>query len=518
MGVGWLQRLPAASDRLDVALSLGCGLVAGLTYGLTQVRELLPYDGGEFQFLAVNGGHAHVTGYAVCLTLMQAFASLPFGEPILRATLFAAIMGGVAVALAYLIGRAASGWRAIGIALALAWGGAATVWSQAVQAEVYAIASVFTAAILWAVVRWLQDGKAWRLALAGALGGASLGVHGSVGLFAPGIGLALLAATIDRRSLLAALGGVGLGIVLFLAAFWHVDRSPRPSDAFSNVYLPWSAAFGTSAAELGSPAARLKFLLQAKQWQKSMFAAPEQSVARNALRYLRSLTHDFTWLWIAAILFGLGLAVWRSRPLATLLGVGLLFHHFYTFHYEIPDLYVFFIPAYLYLGLAAAFGLGAIFDYIHTHGSRRYLYGAVALLSAAAAGAQPGLKLSAIRTREATALIRDLPPHAELARQSREIEQLVLQLPPGALAAVNFSSLYRFVYLAHHHRRTDLRFVEARPWGIEQIDLPTYRARLAELAGNGPIVLGMPEAELKSLGYRGEKIGRVAGEYFWRVR
>lgn len=514
----WLQRLPARTDQMDRIIGVLCGLIALAVYGGTRVRELLPFDGGEFQFLAINGGHAHVTGYGVYLTLLHAFSALPLGDPILRATLFSSVMGALAVTLAYLIGRAVSRWRVAGVALAVAWGGASTVWSQAVQAEVYTTAAVFTAAIAWCVIRWLQNGGAWRLVLAGVLGGASLGVHGSVGLFAPGIGLALLAAKINRRTSLLAIGGAVAGVVIFLAAFWNVDHRPRRHDVFENVYLPWSAAFGASERDLSTPPERLLFLMKATQWQKSMFASPARAVPRNSFWYLRVLARDFTVLWLGLVAVGICLAVVRARPFATLLIVGLLFHHFYSFNYEIPDLYVFFIPAFLYMGIAATYGAGALLDLAHSRSFRPTLFGAVALLVIAAAGAQPLQKAGFIRDREATGLINDLPSHAELTQQRHAIERLVQELPRDALVATNWSMLYRFIYLSGRAGRSDLRFIEARPWGIEGIDLPTYHARLQQLAGTDPLIINVPEKELAELGYQGEWIGKVGAADFWKIR
>ena len=505
-------------DRIDAVLAAVCGLVALAVYSRTVIPEILPYDGGEFQVLGVSGGHAHVTGYSIYLVMLRLFAALPIGEPILRATVFSAVMGGVAVSLVYLCGRVASGWRVGGVALAAAWGGAATVWSQSIQAEVYTTASVFTAGVLWFVLTWLRDRAWWRLMAAGILGGASLGVHGSVGLFAPGIGCALVMAGLDRRSVAGAVAGVVIGIGLFLTAFWVVDRQVDRNDVFTSVYLPWAEAFDSTPEQLAKPAARLAFLLDAKQWQKSMFADPVRTMPMNAYWYLRVFRRDFTWLWMGLAGFGLGVMVRRARPLAALIVVGLVVHHLYTFNYAIPDVYVFFIPAFLYVGVAGAVGLGALLNAARLEPARWAMPVAVAVAVAAAFGAQPVAKLRDVERGESGELVRDQPSNLELTRQREAMEKLIAILPPDALVATDWELLYRLIYLARRAGRTDLKFIEGRPWGIEHMPMADYHARIAQLEAQRPLVFSSASPTLVALGYTGDPLARVASQNFWRVR
>ncbi len=489
--------------------------VAGV-YLRTGVYELLPYDGGEFQELSIFGGHSHVTGYPIYMALVRAFAWLPLGDEANRATAFSAVMGGVAAGLAYITGRLLSGWRLVGLAMVLAWSGNVTVWSQAVQAEVYTTAAVFTAGVMLAVICWLRDRRPGQLALGGLLGGASLGVHGSIGLFAVGVVFALLLAGLDWRNFWAAAAGTLLGVFIYFAAFWLEDHGPRPHDVFANVYQPWAAAYGTDQAHLAGPWQRMAFLLEARQWQKSMFAAPMRAIPRNAYWYLRAVFHEFTFLWIGLSIAGVLLAIKRARPLAVLLVVGSLVHHYFVFNYEIRDLYIFFLPAYFYLSAAASFCAGPALEWCARR-SRAVFATGVVLLALAAGGAQTRDKLSDLRTRDTTNLLGDLPPASELATERSELEDLLGKFPANAFVGANWSCLYRLIYLAQRQGRPDLQFVEPRPWGIEHIAVADYRRRLAALAAGRPIVLDLTADELTELGLRGRPLGRYAGEDFWLI-
>jgi hypothetical protein len=115
-------------------------------YLLTMGRVVGRADVFEFQVVAYQLGIAHPTGYPLFLLLGKLFTFLPLGSVAWRVNLSAVVYAAItAVLLAYL------GWRLYGryrpallaaVALALT----PTFWSQAIEAEVYTLHTLFVTA------------------------------------------------------------------------------------------------------------------------------------------------------------------------------------------------------------------------------------------------------------------------------------------------------------------------------------------------------------------------------------
>jgi hypothetical protein len=175
--------------KADILFGMAVGLTALLLYGRTLTPGLLPGDSGEFQTLAALWGHTHPTGYPVYLTLAKLFTILPVGEIAYRVNLFSAVMGAVTAVGLYIAGRLLTDYRFIPFVGALALLVAPTFWSQAIIAEVYTAGAAFMIWIVVCLLWWAQSGNAKASFMAGLLGGLSLGVHMSVALLAPAMGI-----------------------------------------------------------------------------------------------------------------------------------------------------------------------------------------------------------------------------------------------------------------------------------------------------------------------------------------
>ncbi|MCX7669821.1 MAG: DUF2723 domain-containing protein, partial [Anaerolineae bacterium] len=225
-------------DRLDGGLSVVLALSSLALYVRTLVPWVLPGDSGEFQVLLYQVGIAHTTGYPVYMLLGKLFMTLAaVGDVAYRANLFSAFTAAVTVALVYAAGRlvAESRWGGVFAALALAV--SFTFWSQALIAEVYAPGALFLAAVLVALLAWERTGRAAWLFGAGLCGGLGLGVHASVGVFAPAA-IALVLSRPERRRTAwpAALAGALIGLLLYGLAFLVVDLHAPPANIFNAAY------------------------------------------------------------------------------------------------------------------------------------------------------------------------------------------------------------------------------------------------------------------------------------------
>jgi hypothetical protein len=182
--------------RRDAAIAVSLGLVGFLSYLRTLAPSVLSGDAGEFQFAAYLLGVAHPTGYPLYLLLGKLFITLvPLGDPAFRMNLLSAVFAAATVAATYLLALELTPRRTVASMAALTLAFSLTFWSQAVEAEVYALNSLLVTATLLLLLRAttqphpglaIQPPVAWLLAAAGCYG-LSLAHHRTAILLAPAI-------------------------------------------------------------------------------------------------------------------------------------------------------------------------------------------------------------------------------------------------------------------------------------------------------------------------------------------
>lgn len=207
-------------SRRDAAVAVSLGLMGFLAYLRTLAPSVLPGDSGEFQFAAPLLGVAHPTGYPLYLLLGKAFVLLvPLRDPAFRMNLLSAVFAAAAIGATYLLARQLTPRRTIAVLAALTVAFSYTFWSQAIEAEVYALNSLFVATTLLLLLRAAsppatkeaaQRHDCWLLAAAGCFG-LSLTHHRTAILLAPAI---LVYLWLERRRL----PRISAGRVLLLGA------------------------------------------------------------------------------------------------------------------------------------------------------------------------------------------------------------------------------------------------------------------------------------------------------------
>ncbi|MBF0585824.1 DUF2723 domain-containing protein [Prosthecochloris sp. N3] len=181
----------------SIALVLFC--CSMLVYLLTMAPTLSFWDCGEFIATATTLGIPHPPGAPLFLLTGRVFSMVPlFGDIAARVNLLSVLASAATVTVAYLVTVrlmvmyrasdpdhwtvvekiASYGGAAVG-ALALAFSD--SFWFNAVETEVYAASTLFTALVFWFVLRWYAEpseaeGQRWLLA-AMYLIGLSIGVH-----------------------------------------------------------------------------------------------------------------------------------------------------------------------------------------------------------------------------------------------------------------------------------------------------------------------------------------------------
>jgi hypothetical protein len=111
------------------------------------------HDTFEFQVLSYQLGIAHPTGYPLYILLGKLFTLVPLGNVAYRVNLSSALFAAGTVALLYSTITWLTRDRFAGLLGALSFAFTYSFWSQAVEAEVYALNSLFVAAICYLLLR-----------------------------------------------------------------------------------------------------------------------------------------------------------------------------------------------------------------------------------------------------------------------------------------------------------------------------------------------------------------------------
>jgi len=220
-------------------------LLVQAVYLLTMAPTLSFWDCGEFIATARTLGVPHPPGAPLFLLIGRVFSLFPFFSDIgARVNLFSTLISSATVVLTYLITVrlviicrkddpdtwsparqvAHYGGAAVG-ALALAFSD--SFWFNAVETEVYAASTFFTALVFWLVLRWYQDSQGqgnerWLMAAMYMIG-LSIGVHllSILALFAVVMVYWYRRHAVTLRSLL---GMVAVAIVAFILVYGGVIR------------------------------------------------------------------------------------------------------------------------------------------------------------------------------------------------------------------------------------------------------------------------------------------------------
>lgn len=462
-------------DRWDAVLAAVCFAGGLALYVRTLTHGVLPGDSGEFQTLAYLLGHTHPTGYPIYLVLAKLLTFAPVGEVASRVNLFSACMGALTSAGLYLAGRLLVKTRLLALAGAVALLVSPTFWSQAIIAEVYTPGAAFLILIVAALLWWERAEDPRLLFLAGLLGGLSLGVHMTVALLAPAVGLFLIARARRGKSLWrAAFLGAVTGLALTVLVFWLIDLRDYPANYFDAVVAPSRSGWGLDAGDIDGPWERLLFGWTARQFRAFMFSDIAQVMPEQAAIYWENLPSEFGWPLIGFAGVGIVALLIRRPRAGLLLGVGLATQLLYTFNYAIWDLQVFFIPSYVLLALLAIAGMGTAFELVWNVLGKVHLLGKVRWLPLAAEGAAAlavvGLVIwpvfsphwAAVRAGEVPFRSGDAPGYDEtwlLVAQAA-----VTNLPENALVFTDWGPMWPYFYVAHILLgRTDLMFIETYP-------------------------------------------------------
>lgn len=348
----------AAPDRLGWWPALMAGALALTVYVLTLAPGLsfehFGTDGGDLIAAAHDLGVPHPTGYPTYTLLAWLFTRLPIGVVAYRVNLLSAVCAAGTVVLVFRLAQhllpaaelgeveatagpaaAVRAWL-LPTAAALTLAFSSLLWSQAVISEVYALLALFTAFLLWLLVRWRQMGSSRYLLLAALLLGLGLGNHVTLIFAAPAVLVFLWpgrARWLRPGVVLPALGLFLLGLGVY-------------------AYLPLAARH-RPPVNWGNPQTWRGFLwvVTARQYQPFAFGLDLAAIPQRLATWAGLLGQQFGWWGLALALTGAWFWWRRDRALAVAGLAWVLPLSAYAFLYDTGDSHVYLLPALLFLAL-----------------------------------------------------------------------------------------------------------------------------------------------------------------------
>jgi hypothetical protein len=145
-----------AGDGLLAAALFLASLILYLQTLAPSVATLFD-DSLEFPLVSYLLGIAHPTGYPLYTLLGKLFTEGPWSNVAWAVNLLSAVAGALASSLVYLVVRELGARRFPAVIGVLALAVSPVFWSQSVIAEVYGLNSLFVAALLWLALRWARS-------------------------------------------------------------------------------------------------------------------------------------------------------------------------------------------------------------------------------------------------------------------------------------------------------------------------------------------------------------------------
>ncbi len=304
-------------------------------------------DTAKFQFIGQVMGVPHATGYPLYIILNKLFIQLPLGSIAFRANLMSVFFALATLLMLYATARRTSGSIPAAFLSSLFLGLGFTFWEQALVAEVYSLNAFLLITSIYLLVRWQESGRSKWLYSFFLVYALSFGNHLTmITVFPAFLAFILL---IDKKiifrgkTLLAASAAVLLGAGQYLLLILRsIQEAPYLEHRVFNLQ-------------------DLFTLVSGRQFQSSMFVfSPGELLSERLPLIGKTLVNELTWPVLLLSLFGFALIYKKNRSFLLLLFLAIGGQLFYAANYDIPDIYVYFIPALMLFSLAAAAGLARL--------------------------------------------------------------------------------------------------------------------------------------------------------------
>ncbi len=251
-------------NKINNLLGWVCAILATTVYVITAERTTSWWDCGEFIASAYKMQIVHQPGAPLFLMVQNVFSNFALGDRTQIAfwmNIGSAVCSGLTIMFLFwsitALGRKIFVGKAdliskmsesqtisvmgAGLVGALAYAFTDTFWFSAVESEVYAMSSLCTAVVFWAILKWearADDPHAdrWLIFIAYVMG-LSIGVHLLNLLVIPGIALVIYFRRTTQATTKGALKALSLGVVILGLILWGVIQYLIKFAAYTDLFF-----------------------------------------------------------------------------------------------------------------------------------------------------------------------------------------------------------------------------------------------------------------------------------------
>lgn len=248
-------------NKINNIVGWVCGAIATLVYVMTVERTTSFWDTGEFIASAYKMQIVHQPGAPLFLMLQNVFSNLAFGNPERIAywmNIGSAVSSGLTILFLFWSITALARkvvWKpgtdltqagvirimGAGAVGALAYTFSDTFWFSAVESEVYAMSSLCTAVVFWAILKWEAHADEpgadkWLLFIAYIMG-LSIGVHLLNLLAIPAIALLVYFRRSGQATPSGAIKALLLGCLVVAVVLWGVIQYLIKGAAYFDLFF-----------------------------------------------------------------------------------------------------------------------------------------------------------------------------------------------------------------------------------------------------------------------------------------
>lgn len=321
-----------------------------LFYGILTYPCIYWGDSGEFSYVATFLGIPHPTGYPIYIQLLRLFSSLPFGSPYFLQNLFSALFATLAMAVLFkiclqLTNNPTASWIAT-----FFFAFSPTFLNRTGLAEVYTMQvfiGLLVATLGLSLLREWEVKKLWMIAF---LLGLGLSHHLITVMYFPAVLFLIIVAPQGSKNFRLFFGSVLFGLLgllpyLFIAFRGHLS----PDFSYPNL-------FGVTMSSLKD----WYWLLSGEIFRTEMTSFSLTRHIEDSGFFFFLLFKDYYWL--GGIVGLLGLVKEIQQQWRPFIFLGLLFsvQTLFFIHYNVPDIYEFYIMAFCFWAPWMAAGLNQI--------------------------------------------------------------------------------------------------------------------------------------------------------------
>ncbi|MFZ4261110.1 DUF2723 domain-containing protein [Sphingobacterium sp. HJSM2_6] len=250
-------------SKINNLLGWLCGIIATLVYVLTLEKTTSWWDTGEFIASAYKMQIVHQPGAPLFLMIQNLFSNLAMGDTSRIAywmNVGSAVCSGLTITFLFwtitalakksyvsfsrtaeLSKSALINILGAGVVGALAYTFSDTFWFSAVESEVYAMSSLCTAVVFWAILKWEvradePDADRWLIFIAYVMG-LSIGVHLLNLLVIPAIALVIYFRKTSKVTSAGVFKALLIGVIVLAIVLWGVIQYFIKFAAFTDLFF-----------------------------------------------------------------------------------------------------------------------------------------------------------------------------------------------------------------------------------------------------------------------------------------